>query len=156
VVVVVVVVLVVVVIGSQQSMTGHFPSFLTTSTFPSGHLSWHSHSKIGQLLSLSIPEQIKVQQSSHLGSGRGLQIVVLQPHSSSDSTSISQGLHCWILISGHCFSTHSYSAGQQHSVPSAKHLTCLSWHLLHLTSSTILGQEISISFSSQHSHGVSQ
>jgi len=125
--VVLVVVVVVVVVRSQHSLIGHLaPGFLTVSSVPSGQEAGQSHSKIGQLLSLSIPEQMSVQHSPHLGSGRGLQVVVLQPHSSNDSTSISHGLHCWILISGHCFSTHSYSAGQQHSVPSAKHLTCLS------------------------------
>jgi hypothetical protein len=91
--VVVVVVVVVVVTGSQHSLTGHLPSFIILSTFPSGQVSGQSHSNIGQLLSLLIPEHIKVQHSSHFGSGRGLQIVVLQPQSSSDSTSISHGRH---------------------------------------------------------------
>jgi hypothetical protein len=77
-------------------------------------------------------------------------MVDLHPHSSTASTTISQGRQEATLIAGQSFSTQIFSAGQQHSVPSTKLWIFGTWHLLQLGSS-IFGHLAD--FSSQHLHG---
>jgi hypothetical protein len=138
--VVVVVVVVLVVVVGQQTDSGHsrLSSLSVTVVCVRGQEPGHSHSKIGQP-SLSSPEHRSLQHLSHVGSGRGLHMTDLQPHSSTISTGISHGLQDATFIIGHCFSTHSYSAGQQHSVLDASLETFLIWHLVHFTVSSRLG-----------------
>jgi hypothetical protein len=100
---------------------------------------------------LSEPTHLSLAQGfSHTGVGRGLQIVDLQPHSSVVSTIISHGRQIATLIAGQSFSTHAFSQGQQHSVPSRRVSVFSTWHLLH-SGSGILGQLAS--FSVQQLHG---
>jgi hypothetical protein len=117
-----------------------------------GQESLHSHSKIGQESNLSVPEHNNLQQAGHVGVGSGLQMVDLQPHSSSTSTNISHFRQLATLIAGHNFGTHSLKAGQQHSVPATNPPVFKTSHLPQLTSG-IFGQDNWFSFSEQQLHG---
>lgn len=145
---------VVVVTFGQQILAGHSlsssPSQIRSSSVSTSQPASDSHSKIGHWVSLSVPAQISLLQAGHSGVGRGLQMVDLQPHSSILSTTISQGRHEATLIAGQSRSTHSFSAAQQHSVPSTRLTIFWTWHLLHFGSS-MAGHFNS--FSSQHLHG---
>jgi hypothetical protein len=118
--------------------------------YSSGHLSSQTHWNVGHPFSLSVPHSRSWHLSSHIGDGRGLQIVDLQPHASVVSTIISHGRQTATLIAGHSFLTHSFSHGQQHSRPSSRLTVRSTWHLSH-SGSGIFGHVNS--FSVQHLHG---
>lgn len=99
---------------------------------------------------MSEPTHLSFSQSPHVGAGRGLQIVLWQPQLSVTSTTISHGRHIATLMAGHSFLTHSFSHGQQHSIPLRSDTVRSTSHLSHL-GSAIFGQLAS--FSVQHLHG---
>jgi hypothetical protein len=107
----------------QQIFRGHSSASSPSTIFSSSsglHTESDSHSKTGQPVSLSVPEQRSLEQTGHSGVGRGLQIVDWHPHSSVVSTIISHGRQEATLMAGQSRSTQTISAGQQHSVPSMR------------------------------------